>query len=98
MESSFEIELTDLTDDAVRRLLKDALRQQRLNSMPAGKRAAARRAYEEREAEDEEDGNDANVQMHRGGVKPNLPTVTTADLPRGTKVAKYRGRKHGKGS
>lgn len=98
MESSFEIELTDLTDDAVRRLLKDALRQQRLNSMPAGKRVAARRAYEERETEDEEDGNDANVQMHRGGVKPNLPTVTTADLPRGTKVAKYRGRKHGKGS
>jgi hypothetical protein len=47
MEASFEIELSDLTDDAVRRLLKDAIRQQRINSMPAGKRAAARRAYAE---------------------------------------------------
>lgn len=97
MEASFEIELSDLTDDAVRRLLKDAIRQQRLNSLPAGKRAAARKAYEESaEEEKEEDGNDANVAMNRRGVKANLPTVTTEDLPRGLKVAKYKGRKNGK--
>lgn len=97
MEASFEIELSDLTDDAVRRLLKDAIRQQRLNSLPAGKRAAARQAYEESaDEEKEEDGNDANVAMNRRGVKANLPTVTTEDLPRGLKVAKYKGRKNGK--
>lgn len=99
MEASFEIELSDLTDDAVRRLLKDAIRQQRLNSLPAGKRAAARKAYDESaEEEHEEDGNDANVEMNRRGVKANLPTVTGEDLPPGIKVTKYKGRKHGKGS
>jgi hypothetical protein len=99
MESSFEIELSDLTDDAVRRLLKDAIRQQRLNSMPAGKRAAARRAYELQEGEDEGDNdNDSNVAINRNGMKANLPVVTSADLPRGVKVTKYKGRRHGKGS
>jgi hypothetical protein len=97
MEASFEIELSDLTDDAVRRLLKDAIRQQRINSMPAGKRAAARRAYDENETEEEQEG-DGNVAIHRQGVKANLPTVTSADLPSGVKIAKYKGRKHGKGS
>jgi len=97
MEASFEIELSDLTDDAVRRLLKDAIRQQRINSMPAGKRAAARRAYAENETEEEQEG-DGNVLIHRQGVKANLPTVTSADLPSGVKIAKYKGRKHGKGS
>jgi hypothetical protein len=99
MEASFEIELSDLTEDAVRRLLKDAIRHQRLNSLPAGKRAQARRAYAERDAEpDEEDSNDANVAISRQGVKTNLPNATSADLPRGMKVSKYKGRKHGKGS
>jgi len=98
MEASFEIELSDLTDDAVRRLLKDAIRQQALNSMPAGKRAAAKRAYEENAEEEEEDDNDANVAINRQGTKPNLPTVTSADLPRGVKVSKYKGRKNGKSS
>jgi len=99
MEANFEIELSDLTDDAVRRLLKDAIRQQRLNSMPAGKRAAAKRAYEESDADDDElDENDAKVEMSRRGVKPSLPTGTSEDLPRGMRMAKYKGRKHGKGS
>ena len=99
MEASFEIELSDLTDDAVRRLLKDAIRQERLNSLPAGKRAAAKKAYaESAEEESEEDDNDANVEMNRRGVKTNLPNVTGEDLPRGIKVTKYKGRKHGKGS
>ncbi len=99
MEASFEIELSDLTDDAVRRLLKDAIRQQRLNSLPAGKRAAAKKAYaESAEEENEEDDNDANVEMNRRGVKTNLPNVTGQDLPRGIKVTKYKDRKHGKGS
>jgi hypothetical protein len=99
MEASFEIELSDLTDDAVRRLLKDAIRQERLNSLPAGKRAAAKKAYAESpEEENEEDDNDANVEMNRRGVKTNLPNVTGEDLPRGIKVTKYKGRKHGKGS
>lgn len=97
MEASFEIELSDLTDDAVRRLLKDAIRHQRINSMPAGKRAAARRAYAESDHEEEEEG-DGNVAINRQGVKANLPNVTSADLPRGVKIAKYKGRKHGKGS
>ena len=99
MEASFEIELSDLTDDAVSRLLKDAIRQERLNSLPAGKRAAAKKAYaESAEEENEEDDNDANVEMNRRGVKTNLPNVTGEDLPRGIKVTKYKGRKHGKGS
>lgn len=99
MEASFEIELSDLTDDAVRRLLKDAIRQERLNSLPAGKRAAAKKAYaESSEEEGEEDDNDANVEMNRRGVQTNLPNVTGEDLPRGIKVTKYKGRKHGKGS
>jgi len=99
MEANFEIELSDLTDDAVRRLLKDAIRQQRLNSMPAGKRAAAKRAYEESDTDDDElDENDAKVEMSRRGVKPSLPSVTSEDLPRGMRMAKYKGRKHGKGS
>ncbi len=98
MESSFEIELSDLTDDAVRRLLKDAIRQERVNSMPAGKRDAARRAYDQEEEEEETDDNDTNVAMSRGGTKANLPNVTSADLPRGVKVAKYKGRRNGKSS
>jgi hypothetical protein len=36
--------------------------------------------------------------MNRRGVKTNLPNVTGEDLPRGIKVTKYKGRKHGKGS
>lgn len=100
MEANFEIELSDLTDDAVRRLLKDAIRQQRLNSMPAGKRAAAKRAYEENDTDDDDDlgENDAKVEMSRRGVTPSLPGVTSEDLPRGMRMAKYKGRKHGKGS
>jgi|GEM_PF-5276841 hypothetical protein len=98
MESSFEIELSDLTDDAVRRLLKDAIRHERVNSMPAGKRAAARRAYDQEEEEEETGDNDTNVAMSRGGTKANLPNVTSADLPRGVKVAKYKGRRNGKSS
>ena len=96
MEGSFEIELSDLTDDAVRRLLKDAIRQQRLNSMPAGKRGAAGRVNVE--TDDDDGDNDAKVAMNRGGVKPNLPGVTTADLPQGVKPPKYKGRKYGKGA
>ena len=98
MESSFEIELSDLTDDAVRRLLKDAIRHERVNSMPAGKRAAARRAYDQEEEEEETDDNDTNVAMSRGGTKANLPNVTSADLPRGVKVAKDKGRRNGNSS
>jgi len=98
MEASFEIELSDLTDDAVRRLLKDAIRHQRINSMPAGKRAAAKRAYAESDNDEEEEEGDGNVAINRQGVKANLPNVTSADLPRGVKIAKYKGRKHGKGS
>ena len=98
MESSFEIELSDLTDDAVRRLLKDAIRHERVNSMPAGKRAAARRAYDQEEEEEETGDNDTNVAMSRGGTKANLPNVTSADLPRGVKVAKYKGHRNGKSS
>lgn len=99
MEASFEIELSDLTDDAVRRLLKDAIRQQALNSMPAGKRAAAKRAYADRDIEDEEENeNEVKVDMNRRGVKSSLPTVTSEDLPRGMKMAKYKGKKNGKGS
>ena len=98
MEASFEIELSDLTDDAVRRLLKDALRQERLNSMPAGKRAAAQRAYDEIDDDDEADENDTKVEMNRRGVKPSLPGVTSEDLPRGMKLTKYKRRRNGKGT
>jgi len=107
MEGEFEIELSDLTEDAVRRLLKDAVRQHAVNSMPVGKRGKARQVMDECECCgkpdcdcecDEEDGNAANVEMNRRGVKANLPTVTSEDLPRGMKMAKYKGRKNGKGS
>ena len=36
--------------------------------------------------------------MNRRGVKSTLPSVTSEDLPRGMKMGKYKGRKHGKGS
>lgn len=107
MEGEFEIELSDLTEDAVRRLLKDAIRQQAVNSMPVGKRGKARRQMEACECCgtpncdcecDEEDENAAHVEMNRQGVKSNLPTVTSEDLPRGMKMARYKGRKNGKGS
>ena len=99
MEAAFEIDFSELTNAAIRRLLRDALRQQAINSMPEGKRAAARRRYEENaDDEDGEDENDAKVEMNRRGVKPTLPSVTSEDLPRGMKMGKYKGRKHGKGS
>lgn len=107
MEGEFEIELSDLTEDAVRRLLKDAIRQQAVNSMPVGKRGKARQQMEACECCgkpncdcdcDEEDENAAHVEMNRRGVKANLPTVTSEDLPRGMKMARYKGRKNGKGS
>ena len=99
MEAAFEIDFSDLTNAAIRRLLKDALRQQAINSMPEGKRAAAKRRYEvDTDDEDGDDENDAKVEMNRRGVKSTLPSVTSEDLPRGMKMDKYKGRKHGKGS
>jgi hypothetical protein len=107
MDGAFEIELSDLTEDAVRRLLKDAVRQHSVNSMPVGRRGKARQEMESCsccgkpncDCEcDEEDANAANVEINRRGVKANLPTVTSEDLPRGMKIASYKGRKNGKGS
>ena len=50
------------------------------------------------DASDEEDENAAKVEMNRRGVKSNLPGVTSEDLPRGIKMARYKGRTNGKGS
>lgn len=103
MQTPFEIELSDLTEDAVRRLLKDAIKQRAINSLPAGRRAKARR---ERETCDccgkaacdcDCDDSTATADMNRGGVRPNLPGVTSADLPPGTRIRRQGGRRHGKG-
>lgn len=96
-EITHEIELSDLTEDAVRRLLMESWRQQAINSMPQAKRKKAKMEMEEK---DEDEGyckackeNDAKVAMNRGDTKPSLPSVTTDDLPKGIKVAKAKKEK-----
>lgn len=99
MSASFEIELSDLTEDAVRRLLKDAIRQQSINSMPAGKRKKAM-AEMESEGDEEDEGsmkavkdNDAKVAIGRKGVAPSLPGVKGSDLPKGIKAGRLKRKK-----
>jgi hypothetical protein len=108
MGANLEVDISDLSDDAVRRLLRDAIKQQSVNSMPAGKRGKAKKEMEECdccgkpacdcECEDEDD-NDAMVEMDRSatGGKANLPGVTSDDLPRGMNMKKYanKGKKRG---
>lgn len=102
MGIEFEIELSDLSEDAVRRLLKDALRQNAVNSAPRGKREKMRRGslcpdcgehVDECECSDSdmESDNDAKVAMNReaSGGKANLPNVKSDDLPRGINMKKY---------
>jgi hypothetical protein len=99
MGISLEIEISDLTEECVRRLLKDAIKMQSINSMPVGKRKAAMKAAHEasesadKEEEEEYGDNDTNVEIHRGGVKQNIPSITSADLPRGMDVSKYSKKK-----
>jgi hypothetical protein len=98
-----EIELTDLTEDAVRRLLKDAIRQQSVNSLPAHRRGKAKQSACgccgkpscdcDCPADDE---NSTKVAMNRGGTSPNLPGVKGDDLPPGMDLARYKGRTRGK--
>ena len=89
-----EIELSDLTKDAVRRLLKEAVRAQARNSKPVGRRGKDKDdeceedEYEKTAAED----NAAKVDMSRRGVKSSLPTVTADDLPRGVKFEQYKSK------
>lgn len=99
-----EVELGDLSEEAVRRLLKDSLKQQRKNSTPTGKRGHTTVCEcgpdEEEELSDEEktaqDDNDAKVAMNRGESQSEMPAVKSADLPRGVKAAKYKkGSKSG---
>jgi hypothetical protein len=93
-EAGIEIEMSDLTEDAVRRLLKDAWRQQALNSMPSQKRKKAKKEMEDEDEEDEEmeelaqKDNAAKVAMNRGDSGPTLPSMTADDLPRGVKMPK----------
>jgi hypothetical protein len=89
------VDVSDLTTTAVRRLLRDAIHQNALNAMPASRRAKAMKEMAQPE-DDEDDENDAKVEINRQGVNPNLPSVTEDDLPRGIKLSKYKGRKHGK--
>lgn len=114
MDATFEIELSDLTEDAVRRLLRSAMRQQAINSMPVGKRGKATKEMQTcRFCGDDSDDcdcmkeeiaeNDAKVRMNGGDSAPALPAVTTADLPQGTRLPRQirtgsRNRKNGKKS
>lgn len=107
MSMQFEIELSDLTEDAVRRLLKDAVRQQARNSLPIGKRGKKKEEEEtcgccgepECECEDEcEDENAVKVAMNRRGVEPSLPKVNGDDLPKGMNLSKYKAKKNVKKS
>lgn len=114
MDASFEIELSDLTEDAVRRLLRSALRQQAINSMPVGKRGKAKKEMQTCQfcGDDSDDcdcmkddiaENNAKVQMNGGSAAPKLPSVTTEDLPRGTRLPRQirtgsRNRKNGQKS
>lgn len=103
MSVSFEIELSDLSEDAVRRLLKESWRQQALNSMPQSKRKKAKEEMEdegEDEDEEEDEGyceackeNDAKVAMNRGESMPSLPSVRSDDLPKGVKVPRPKKEK-----
>lgn len=109
MGASIEVDISDLSEEAVRRLLRDAIKQQAVNSMPAGKRGKAKKEMEECdccgkpacdcECEDGDD-NDELVGMDRAasGGKANLPSVKSDDLPRGMDMKKYanKGKKRGK--
>lgn len=109
MGVELEIELSDLSEDAVRRLLRDAIRQNSINSAPAGKRGKMRRGtlcpecgehVDECECEYESaQDNDAKVAMDRDAAagKANLPNVKAEDLPRGMNMKKYakKGQKRG---
>ncbi|MFO0452122.1 MAG: hypothetical protein ACK52I_26300 [Pseudomonadota bacterium] len=90
-----------MSEEQVGRLLKDAVRQQAINSMPVGKR---RKAMEEMEdgpgcevcGEDDcecDDDNATKVAISRRGVKPNLPSVTSEDMPKGMNLSKYQKKK-----
>jgi len=94
-----EIEFSSMSEEQVSRLLKDAVRQQAINSMPVGKR---RKAMKEMESEGKTcevcgegececgDDNAAKVDISRRGVKPNLPSVTPEDMPKGMNLSKYQ--------
>lgn len=98
-----EIEFQSMSEDQIGRLLKDAVKQNAINSMPVGKRKKALKEMEDGEAcslcgEEEcecDDDNGSKVEMNRRGIKPNLPSATTEDLPRGMNLSKYtkKGKK-----
>ena len=100
MSVSHEVEISDLTEEAVRRLLKESWRQQAINSMPHSKRKKAMAEMEETDDDDESyckacRENDAKVAMNRGDTKPSLPGATSDDLPKGIKIAKAKKTKKG---
>lgn len=96
------ISLGSMKESDLGQLLKDAVKQNRVNSLPVGRR---KKAMEDMAGDETcsicggEDckcdaDNAAKVAMHRRGVKSSLPDVTSEDLPRGMNLRKYaKGQK-----
>jgi hypothetical protein len=91
---SFRIELSFLPSSEMNKVSRDAIRQQKINSAPVGKRAAMKQAMgkcPDCGEEDcdcsmyEESENEVKVGMSSGEMPPT-PAVTNEDLPRGVKI------------
>lgn len=92
---SFRIELSFMPASELRRVAKDSIRQQRMNSAPYHRRKemmgesgkCPECGAEDCDCDEYEDENDSKVEMSAGEMPPTAP-VTTEDLPRGMKIRK----------
>jgi hypothetical protein len=96
--SSFRIELSFLPASDMRKVARDSIRQQKINSAPYGKREAMRQSMgkcPDCGEEDcdcsmyEEEENEVKVGMGNGEMPPTAE-VTSEDLPRGVKIPKAK--------
>jgi hypothetical protein len=93
---SFRIELSFLPSSEMNKVSRDAIRQQKINSAPVGKRAAMEAEMGKCQycgdadcdcsmLDEEEEENEVKVGMSNGEM-PSTSEVTNEDLPRGVKI------------
>lgn len=97
--TTFRIEMSMMPNEDLHRVVKNARRQQAINSTPVGKRGKKARELavcptcgdEDCDCgEYEMDENDTKVSMGRSAAMPPAGGVTSEDLPRGTKIPKAK--------
>lgn len=92
-------ESIELSPKDVRKMMRQSVMQQKLNSLPVGKRAAAKKAMEEYMESEEDDmdddmeENESLVELASKRGNSNTPKVMKSDLPKGVKFGKYKKRK-----